>query len=354
MTTTVSYPGGAILALQITGAASVAVQGNPEADRTIQMPTRQSIAWRSGRWLLEAIGGRILLRETGPQSGSFLQFVLKGDGTKTKLQFTAPDGPFQETYPDLKQIVIGPREDARITLASEQIAEAEQDSWKKTAPVSPSHKVPGTVYQRVQTLESENQALQALLNTHLEKAAAAAEQHRQALSASGQETLTRIQDLKKQEQDQQKQLDAARQEEKTCQNQLMDLQQRTQACETSIRTLEEQQKSVWEELDRLTKIEQALQSTDVQDLQHQVEERRARLGLDEETLRLLEDDLLLKKGTISQGLTQADEVLEKAEERIALFIRLQEKFHTNVNATILGGNGTLSQKEEKGGRLHGN
>ena len=78
-----------------------------------------------------------------------------------------------------------------------------------------------------------------------------------------------------------------------------------------------------------------------------------RLGEDEDTLELLQEEPFLKGNSVSETLRQVRLELEAAERRLGVIIRVREKINSMVQSTILTGDGKISLNEELGGNYDG-
>ena len=65
---------------------------------------------------------------------------------------------------------------------------------------------------------------------------------------------------------------------------------------------------------------------------------------------MLEDGVVLKYGTVTNSITELDKELEKVDERIALIIKLQTSYNTELQNSIDTGSGELSNTQESGGQ----
>ncbi len=81
-----------------------------------------------------------------------------------------------------------------------------------------------------------------------------------------------------------------------------------------------------------------------------INEIRAHAKLDKETAELLEDGVELKKGTVTDTITELEKELDKVDEKIALIIRLKANYNTDLQNTIDTGSGELTNKQETGGQ----
>ena len=81
-----------------------------------------------------------------------------------------------------------------------------------------------------------------------------------------------------------------------------------------------------------------------------INELRGHAKLDRETADMLEDGVVLKYGTVTNSITELDKELDKVDERIALIIKLQTSYNTELQNSIDTGSGELSNTQESGGQ----
>lgn len=117
--------------------------------------------------------------------------------------------------------------------------------------------------------------------------------------------------------------------------------------ESNICKLNESFKDLEEELQTLETKREIL-DLDCANASYEISGIKERLQLDEETASLLEDDIVLKKGTISNSLVELYNEIEVIEKRIALILKLRQRFNHHVTGAILTGNGDLSSELEEG------
>ena len=91
-------------------------------------------------------------------------------------------------------------------------------------------------------------------------------------------------------------------------------------------------------------------SLDCDKAMRSINEIRSHARLDRETADLLEDGVVLKYGTVTDSITGLDEELDKVDERIALIIKLQTSYNTELQNSIDTGSGELSNTQESGGQ----
>ena len=91
-------------------------------------------------------------------------------------------------------------------------------------------------------------------------------------------------------------------------------------------------------------------SLDCEKAMRSINEIKTHAKLDKETAELLEDGVVLKYGTVTDSITGIEQELEKVDERIALIIRLQTNYNTELQNSIDTGSGELSNTQESGGQ----
>ena len=91
-------------------------------------------------------------------------------------------------------------------------------------------------------------------------------------------------------------------------------------------------------------------SLDCEKAMRSINEIKTHAKLDNETAELLEDGVVLKYGTVTDSITGIEQELEKVDEKIALIIRLQTNYNTELQNSIDTGSGELSNTQESGGQ----
>lgn len=91
-------------------------------------------------------------------------------------------------------------------------------------------------------------------------------------------------------------------------------------------------------------------SLDCDKAMRSINEIKTHAKLNKETAELLEDGVVLKYGTVTNSITELDKELEKVDERIALIIKLQTNYNTELQNSIDTGSGELSNSQETGGQ----
>ncbi len=136
------------------------------------------------------------------------------------------------------------------------------------------------------------------------------------------------------------------------QEELRRLEQEKKKIEDKNHEAEELKSSLEAELESLRGAEEGL-SLDCEAARRELEELRERLGDDEDTMTLMQEEPFLKENSVTGTLEQVHKELEAAEKRIGLIIRVREKINGMIQNTILGGDGTVPLAEELGGKRNG-
>ena len=305
----------------------VAIQNESGNDAVldIKMPASAPIAKVFGNWVIEFWGNTVTMRET-----TFFEPItdcISFSFQEQKIDMEISGAGLQENLKNAESLSVYPSSEGKIKVI-----------LKKSEAPQPGHQTPEEGKKEIEALKKElSETKKEIIKLHeiIEK---------NLLSEiSAQNEI----------------FDSLKKNEQNIIEQLSDIQAHTDELnksisekQTQLQAKEQEKARLYEELSNLEKKEEFL-TLDCDTASEQIKEMDTRVHLDSDTLTLLEDDSILKQGSVSKTLTKMEKEIEAVEKRIALILNFRAKFNNTVENAILSGDGTISNSEESGGASNG-
>ena len=348
MEKSINYKKGTPIIVRIITEKKVALQSMKKKFPVINVrfPVDEPFSRLEGSWLIEFIGDSIHLLEVEKNTEDDA-LVISCEQANTEAEVTCTDAA--ETRKSIRErfnmIKVFPGTVAEIKITMPD------DVDRPTSPSrEPSTQVahPGTATvsnSETERLKKENEAL-----------AAALEKQKKLLSealASKENALLREKDELSSEQRRQlesieKQKEAIRQINKQIESNRAELEtlgSRKSALESEIAAFDAKKRALEEQLDALD-ARRDVRELDCDEAQRTLENLTSRYELDEATVSLMEDDMLLRKKSVSKAFDEVQKMLEAIERRIALIVNFKTKFDGDVG-DIHSGDGYMPVSSEE-------
>ena len=395
---TVNYTPNTAVAIEVSGFTGAEIRsssfpGSAEA----RLPSMIKFSRMIGAWVAEFVGSTITIKEgRGSQSSDRLTVTLSRQ-RDVAVKTAASPGEQIKRFKNATSVVIYGKPACRIEVNTPQSSSVRQSPLPTNDEVStPRRSTPDLVSSvqrflggnnsRSSPLPANNEVRSPLpannelrsplpVNNEASSPSVQTEQRSNAANEAQEKELARLrEELSKKDEEiagLKKTIDDGLEElVKAKGAQLMALNTKQLAAIESIKenniALENAEKSLAETQKKADRIQSDLDaknaqlaelnakaevmSLDCEKAMRSINEIKTHAKLDKETAELLEDGVVLKYGTVTDSITGIEQELEKVDEKIALIIRLQTNYNTELQNSIDTGSGELSNTQESGGQ----
>lgn len=350
------YDPGTIIRFELQTNQRVAIQSsnNLASVMDLKFPVEEPYARLVGRWIIECRNHMIFMRENGSAEWDDCMVIsFQQSRVDVNVESFSAEGNKTSCFQSVNRIDVYPREVGKIKIQTREqpskAAEYEEACLKEENSGPAVMQTEETLERQLRSdLEQEKTVakhLQEIIDSKLDKMMQAAEKNNQYLSAESKSKLQELEELNREE-------DSREQELQEIVTQIDEANQRIEARNAKIQAQKDILDNIQSQLDELNS-QQELVELDCDAAQAQLEEMKARMGADADTLVLLENGCQLKHGTISKALDEMNKEIEKVEKRIAFILKFRTKFNQTIEDAIFSGDGTILTSDETGENLDG-
>ncbi len=352
----VLYDPGTIISFELQTDQRVAIQSanNLAPVMDLKFPVKEPYARLVGRWIIECKNHMILMRDNGSNERDDCMVIsFQEPRVVVNVKSSSIEENISSCFQSVTRIDVYPREVGKIKIqTSEQSSQMVKHEEACPVEQNPRPVITQTenalVRQLQNDLEQEKKAarhLQEIVDSKLDEFLQAAEKNKQYLASENRSKLQALETLNSKD-------DCLEQEFQTIATQMDEANQRIDAKNAKIQVQKEKLDSIQNQLDELD-FQEELVVLDCDAAQARLEEMKARVESNADTLVLLENGYQLRHGTISKALEEMNKEIEKVEKRIAFILKFRTKFDQKVEDAIFSGDGTILTSDETGEDLDG-
>ena len=351
------YDPGTIIRFELGTNQRVAIQSSnnlaPVMD--LKFPVEEPYARLVGRWIIECRNHMIFMRENdSSELDDCMVISFQQPRVDVNVESCSVEGNKKACFQSVNRIDVYPGKVGKIIIkTSEQPLEAEEceEACLKGEDQDPGSAVTQTE-EALERLRSDldwektvEKHLQEIIDSKLDEMLQAAAKNSQYLSSESQSKIQMLEALNSKS-------DCLEQELQEITTQIEEAEQRMEAKNVEIQAQKDKLTIIQNQLEELNS-RQELTELDCDAAQAQLEEVKARVGADADTLVLVENGYQLKHGTISKTLDEMNKEIEKAEKRIAFILKFRTKLNQTIEDAIFSGDGTILASDETGENLDG-
>ena len=352
----VLYDPGTIISFELQTNQRVAIQSSnnlaPVMD--LKFPVKEPYARLVGRWIIECKNHMIFMRDNGSNERDDCMVIsFQEPRIVVNVKSSSAKENISSCFQSVNRMDVYPREIGKIKVQTSeqpsQIAEQEE-----ACPVEQNSRPVITqteedlVRKLRSDLEQEKKAakhLQEIVDSKLDEILQVAKKNKQYLVSESRSKLQVLETLNSKE-------DCLEQEFQEIATQIDAANQKIDAKNANIQAQKDKLDSIQNQLDELN-FQKELVELDCDAAQAQLEEMKAHVESNTDTLVLLENGYQLQHGTVSKALDEMNREIEKVEKRIAFILKFRTKFNQTVEDAIFSGDGTILTSDETGENLDG-
>lgn len=314
------------LAFSTTNKIAVQPMSGGAAPIDVRLPVAEPVTGMFGRWVVEIVGSTVFLRETAGPASSGLILSTQDSGVNVDISYTAPAGSQQSARLNTAEIRVYPREVGKFRVMLS--ANEESDNYRQLLAAEKEKNLALAAElklsrEKTEQLEDKLRTLAEALNGGTNARTASIESVISTLEAASAQALDKLNSLNAEKDEKERELQRRRDEVASVEHEVTDLERRSEELARRKAELES----------RLTDLSsrQDFYELDCEEAQKRLDSLNTRCELDSETLALIEDDVFMKRRSVSAAMDQIASEIRSVEKRITHIIRFRERFAANAN-----------------------